>query len=240
MERHLKQLANTLVLASALIAAVATFLLPPSLQAQTQAQPNNIDPALLTNANTGDAKAQFKVGLLYDHGQGVSQDYVQAAAWYRKAAEQGLAEAQYNLGQDYIFGTGVPKNETKAVFWYRKAAEQGEAKAQTTLGYLYFNGWGVPQDYAQAVAWYRKAAEKCEAEAQWRLGYLYFNGWGVPQDFAEAYFWYDLAAAGKLDAPFAKDVATFRDAIASHLTPADLSREQERARKWFEAHQAKP
>jgi hypothetical protein len=47
MERHRKQLASTLVLASALISAVATFLLPPSLHAQTQAQPNGIDPALL-------------------------------------------------------------------------------------------------------------------------------------------------------------------------------------------------
>jgi hypothetical protein len=47
MERHRKQLASTLVLASALIAAVATFMLPPSLQAQPQAQTNGIDPALL-------------------------------------------------------------------------------------------------------------------------------------------------------------------------------------------------
>jgi hypothetical protein len=36
MEKHRKQLASTLVLASALIAAAATFLLPPSLQGQTQ------------------------------------------------------------------------------------------------------------------------------------------------------------------------------------------------------------
>jgi len=69
---------------------------------------------------------------------------------------------------------------------------------------------------------------------------LYYKGQGVPQDFAEAYFWLDLAAVGKLDASNANDVATLRDAIASHLTPAELSRVQERARKWFEAHQAKP
>ena len=46
MERHREQLASTLVLASALIAAVATFLLPPSLQAQIQAQPKGIDPGI--------------------------------------------------------------------------------------------------------------------------------------------------------------------------------------------------
>jgi hypothetical protein len=62
----------------------------------------------------------------------------------------------------------------------------------------------------------------------------------VPEDFAEAYFWFDLAAAGKLDASDMEFAAKHRDEHASHLTPADLSREQERARKWFEAHQAKP
>jgi hypothetical protein len=34
-------------------------------------------------------------------------------------------------------------------------------------------------------------------------------------------------------------VAKDRDAVASHLSPADLSRVQERARKWFEDHPAK-
>jgi TPR repeat protein len=62
----------------------------------------------------------------------------------------------------------------------------------------------------------------------------------VPRDYAEAYFWYDLAAAGELDATDSQRAAKYRGEAASHLTPADLSRAQERVRKWFEAHQAKP
>jgi len=98
----------------------------------------------------------------------------------------------------------------------------------------------MPQDYAQAALWYRKAAEQGVADAQCRLGAWYGTGQGVPQDYAEAYFWCDLATAGKQDASDSKQVAKHRDEAASHLTPADLSREQERARKWIEAHQAKP
>ncbi|HEY5330085.1 MAG TPA: SEL1-like repeat protein [Acidobacteriaceae bacterium] len=89
-------------------------------------------------------------------------------------------------------------------------------------------------------ALYRKHAEQNDAKAQYNLGLLYRDGQGMPQDWAEAYFWLDLAAAGKLRAMLAKDAAKQRDKASSHLTPADLSREQERARKWFEAHQAKP
>jgi hypothetical protein len=33
-----------------------------------------------------------------------------------------------------------------------------------------------------------------------------------------------------------EQVAHLRDEAATHLAPADLSREQERARTWFEAH----
>jgi len=122
----------------------------------------------------------------------------------------------------------------------RKAAEQGDSDAQLSLGVLYDNGQGVPQDYTQAGAWYRKAAEQGDAAAQYALGDLYRGGQGVPQDYAEAYFWFDIAAAGQPDASRTKLVAKYRDETASHLTPADLSREQERARKWFEAHPAKP
>jgi hypothetical protein len=135
----------------------------------------------------------------------------------------------------------VPQDYAQAVLWWRKASEQGNAEAQQYLGTMYHRGQGVPQDYAQAALWWRKAAEQGDAEAQEKLGLSCSEGQGVPQDYAEAYFWLDLAAVGKLDTSDREPaVAVLRDEAASHLTPADLSREQERARKWFEAHQAKP
>jgi len=168
------------------------------------------------------------------------EDYPEAVAWFRKTAEQGSAHAQSKLGYFYYSGYVVPQDYAQAAAWYRKAAEQGDATAEKNLGTLYYHGRGVPQDYAQAVLWYRKAAEQGNANAQGALGASYHDGVGVPKNYGEAYFWYDLAVAGKLDASKAKDASKYRDEAASHLTPADLSREQERARKWFEAHQAKP
>jgi TPR repeat protein len=46
---------------------------------------------------------------MYRSGQGVPQDYTEAAKWYRKAAEQGDTEAQYNLGLAYTKGLGAPQ-----------------------------------------------------------------------------------------------------------------------------------
>ena len=52
-------------------------------------------------AEQGYASAQFNLGVMYDHGQGVKQDYLEAAKWYRKAAEQGHRDAQFYLGVMY-------------------------------------------------------------------------------------------------------------------------------------------
>ena len=44
--------------------------------------------AMRVTANAGDAIAQLLLGLAYERGQFVPQDYEQAVAWYRKAAER--------------------------------------------------------------------------------------------------------------------------------------------------------
>jgi len=55
--------------------------------------------ALRAKAEQGDASAQFSLGLMFGNGQGVPQDYAEAAKWVRMAAAQGAAKAQYLLGE---------------------------------------------------------------------------------------------------------------------------------------------
>ena len=145
-------------------------------------------------AEQGDAKSQFKLGMMYDEGQGMAQDYAEAMKWFRKAAEQGDVSAQIYLGLMYSGGLGVAKDYAETVKWYRKAAEQGDANAQGILGAMYSAGLGVAQDYAEAMKWYRKAAEQGDASAQGILGSMYAEGQGVAQDYAEAMKWYRKAA----------------------------------------------
>ena len=105
--------------------------------------------ALKQQAASGNAAAQCGLGGLYEAGIGVSQDYAQAAFWYRKSAEQADSVAQVSLGYLYHEGHGVPLDYTQALAWCRKAAGQGNADAQKCLGRLYSEGQGVPQDYTQ-------------------------------------------------------------------------------------------
>jgi uncharacterized protein len=76
-------------------------------------------------ASLGDAAAQFNIGVMYYEGQGVQQDYNQAAAWYRKAAGQGHAKAQFNLGVIYKKGQGVPQDYAQAYMWVNLGAAKG-------------------------------------------------------------------------------------------------------------------
>ena len=45
--------------------------------------------------------AQLRLGLMYDQGQGVTQDYQEAFKWHHSAAEQGNVDAQFRLGVMY-------------------------------------------------------------------------------------------------------------------------------------------
>jgi hypothetical protein len=73
-------------------------------------------------AAQGDARAQAYLGFMYAHGQGVPQNFIVAAGWYRCASHQGLPNAQYMLGLMYDKGQGVPQDYVIAYTWLTLAA----------------------------------------------------------------------------------------------------------------------
>jgi len=121
--------------------------------------------ALVKSAEHGDAEAQYALGSLYATGQGVLQDFKQAAQWYSKAAGKGHVWAQTNLGFFYDKGLGVAQDYAAAFKWYQKAAGQGDATAQSDLGDLYYRGEGVPQNYEEAYFWFTISSTTGDPEA---------------------------------------------------------------------------
>jgi TPR repeat protein len=85
-------------------------------------------------AERGVADAQFSLGLKYANGKGPALDYIQAAHWYRKAAEQSHALAQFNLGVMYAEGQGMLSDKAQSLQWIDRAARLGDAGAQYRLG----------------------------------------------------------------------------------------------------------
>ena len=108
---------------------------------------------------------------MYEYGNGVPKDYVEAVEWYRLSAEQGYAISQYSLGLMYSNGYGVLKDKAEAVKWWRLSAEQGYVYAQGMLGIMYELGEGVLKDDITAHMWYNIASGNGHKSAgDWRDG----------------------------------------------------------------------
>lgn len=150
-------------------------------------------------AKTGDANAQLEIGDYYSYANRDNElskyfanhlDYIKAAEWYLKSANQENTEAQLRLcgliSKNRI-ETIFEKNGDAAVRWCQKLAEDGNSEAQKNLALLHITGKGVPYDRAKAFALFvrsdaavpvmldiRKKAEIGNATAQYALGAYYY------------------------------------------------------------------
>lgn len=175
-------------------------------------------------AESGDAEAQLTLGIMYDLGQGVPQNFVEALKWYRRSAGQGNAVAQNNLGIMYLNGSGTVRDFYEGSKWIQMSANQGYASAQMNLGFLFAEGTGVARNPVYAMYWLRKAAEQGGATAEEKLGEVYAKGEIINSDYVEAYKWFTLAAAqGDTDA------MRERDELAKKMSPDGISEAQSQA-----------
>ena len=94
---------------------------PPPVQALAKAV-DGVE-GLRNTAAEGSVDAQYRLGLLYEQGNGVPQDFAKAAEWYRRAGERGSSLAQHRLGLLYKTGAGVGSYSTEAYFWLYLAAQ---------------------------------------------------------------------------------------------------------------------
>ncbi len=87
-------------------------------------------------AELGGTLAQNNLGRMYYNGEGVAQDYVEAAKWYRMAAEQGNSYAQYYFGLMCVQGRGVPQDYVQAHIWFNLATLHGDGSAAYNRDYV--------------------------------------------------------------------------------------------------------
>lgn len=113
------------------------------------------------------AAEQFELATRLRESADAYRDFkdccLEAAMFYRAAAEKGHVEAQFELGMMYQLGLGLAKNFFHAATWYRRAAKQGHGAAMLRLAYLYNAGLGVRKNGITALSWRRKYAELCKA-----------------------------------------------------------------------------
>ena len=147
----------------------------------------------LTLAKQNDAKACYNLGLMYQDGDGVTQNLDEAVKWYTKSASLGYKEAQYLLAS-MVFRREIQSiSYERAAQYYQQAAELGHVKSQLNLGMLYYRGDVIAQDLVASLKWLNLAASNNNSEAQGYIANMYLQGVGVQEDTVKAAMWLIIA-----------------------------------------------
>ena len=101
--------------------------------------------------------AQTNLGMMYETGRGVPQDFAEAVKWYKLAAANGDAAGQNNLGAALFAGRGTSKDVVKAYMWIMLAAELGDSYARNQAHDVMSVMTG------EQIAQGKKLAKKCKA-----------------------------------------------------------------------------
>lgn len=163
-------------------------------------------------AERGHPIAQWKLGKIYETGDGVPVNDAKAFEFYREVIDNHsddargtpqaafVASAFVALGSYYLKGVenaAIRPNVDRARELYTYAASIfGDTEAQYRLGRLYLEASGEERDPRQAARWLTVAARKGHCGAQAMLGQLLFTGdEGFPRRPVQGLMWLTVARA---------------------------------------------
>jgi TPR repeat protein len=112
---------------------------------------------LLITAESGDAAAQFNLGVLYDsnvddNGYAIKGNRAEAMKWLLAAAEQGLPRAQSKLAEMYAGDRATPEDFIYACAWFLLATTslRGIHRHRAQSGYARVSARLTPAQHARA------------------------------------------------------------------------------------------
>lgn len=186
-----------------------------------QNDPAYLNPSRLEfNANLGDPKSQYLLGMLYFSGHNVVQDDEQALFYLKRAAGNGYAEAQFQVC------TMLEQSEPKVAFnLCTHAAVNGHREAAAKVGYWYIKG--PPSDTPNGLkgaTFLNMAAERGHSVAMYNLALLYKDGAGVTPDFDLAYYWLGLALLTEKDEEIKSNILATKAEWDTILTKKDKNK----------------
>lgn len=121
-------------------------------------------------------EADYQIGLLYRDGvmdDPPKPDYIQAAYYFRNAADNNHIQAAYEYGLMCLRPSGrFRKDFNNAQKYFKIAADGGMASAQYMMGYMYRTGL-AEKDLHKAVEYLEKAKKQSHSYAALELASLY-------------------------------------------------------------------
>ena len=151
---------------AAILLALLAYAGPALAQATAPSGYTNTLKWYHRQAEAGDARAQFLLGIKFETGTDVPLNLERAADWFERAARQDFPDAQFKYATMLEAGRGRAIDRAKAETWYRAAALRAHAPAQFNLGVMLINRAQSDDDVAEALSWLIRAADSGLAPAQ--------------------------------------------------------------------------
>jgi TPR repeat protein len=160
------------------------------LQAYRRGDVSNAMTPLRRAADAGHAPSQTLLAFILE-AAGVTTE---AAALYRRAAEQGDVEAEVALASMLVAGRGGPGDPREAFRLFSRAADRGDPRAIRAVAEIHLRGdrqaLGADASDADALAALRRAGVQGHVASVERLVQVYRQGLlGVIPDTAESARW---------------------------------------------------
>jgi GAF domain-containing protein len=109
----------------------------------------------ISAAESGDADAQYALGISYVRGEQGRTDYEEAARWLARAAEQGHIRAQSALASVHWAGRGVAQDLVSAYMWSAVAAVAGDSASRDRVQALvpFMSKQDIAEAQRRAATW---------------------------------------------------------------------------------------
>ncbi|KAI8888324.1 HCP-like protein [Backusella circina FSU 941] len=144
-----------------------------------------------TGRDKTNERVQSGLGLLYEYGNGVEQDYQKAIAYYKKLTDVHMSIGTHRLALMYYYGKGVPVDYKESFDLFKKAIPSWGCNLDLPFVYdrINFDGNNSQNNRIYCTMNTRKV----EGESYYYLGVMYNNGEGTPQDKGMAQFYFGEA-----------------------------------------------
>ena len=135
------------------------------------------------------AQSMWELGVLYENGDGVSQNQFIALDWFRQSALVSATEAPDSFYVSDKNGELHEVSVSQYIEHLTQQANSGAIDAKFALAKIYDAGVIVKADLPKAFNWYLSAAKDGHSKAAQMLSYFYCRGITVPRNIEQANTW---------------------------------------------------
>ena len=157
-------------------------------------KPSKAIELLTEYANIKKMNPNFYIGLFFNVGEYVKEDYSIAREFYKKGVREDDSGSINNLAELYRLGLGGDTDYGTAIQLYKQAERLGSLHALFNLGEMHRDGHGVDVNIKEALNWFLLAANKGFLDAMYQVALIYQKGIDLEVNLTEANFWLEKAS----------------------------------------------